>query len=206
VEGNVRDNRDLETWREGGGTTGPIDVSQIEPQTSDVGTADFPDDVLGTLSPFARPGAKTLFCDPLQRRSNVKLDIEDQFGNPIETVRLKFGCGPHLTCSAGTIRKDDETNTTSDTIQLPVCLFGGLLSLDAVGYQEVRINNLSTTPDENLTLSVTLPKFTKLNATVTKVYFKRIVYYRDCPRDWDGTYDIELVPFDSTVQRGTSRP
>jgi len=192
-ESSIRDNRDLLTWNQGGGTTGPatfqgqaiqypltsVEYGQVTPNDDNTFFCSLDgktyDDALEasenciertTTIVTQKLGVNSLFCNPNQRLGS-KINIttyDNRLTSVLPEATIKYGCGYYRECYLDTT---DEKGSL--TIKLPVCQGDGYLYISKEGYQPVLIPHVSSEPDKKEEFKAHLNKIKEIEIEVKTI-------------------------------------
>ncbi|MBW2972362.1 hypothetical protein KY359_04975 [Candidatus Woesearchaeota archaeon] len=187
LESNIRDNRGVKEWFEGNGTYGPWDYSWV--------TFNIPQEEIAMVegaenNPLTQNYTKDLFCSPKQRLSgNLSIVVTDAMnGSALDGVSVKYSCGKYASCMIGQTGFDFDNNMTGIIARFPVCVGGGIITLDKPGYKAETIIDLTTLPHEGAEYSFEMvPLFSK-SVSLVKVPLERVIIYREPLEDFGNNY------------------
>jgi hypothetical protein len=172
MEGNFRDNIDLNKWSKGEGTFGPWDPNSIVFEVSE-DARNYPvgadPETNETLYAEWTPPAKSLMCLDEQRLSgDIEVSTYDLFsGERIPEVGISFRCGTYRSCAIGS------TDYSGKTVeQFPIC-GGGTLILEKQGYYPSTVD-LDVYPNTEESVVATLEPYTVLDANVVLIPTSRL--------------------------------
>ena len=172
MEGNFRDNIDLNRWSKGEGTFGPWDPDSVIFELSEDARSypvDIDHETNETLYAEWTPPAKSLMCLDEQRLSgDIEVSTYDLLtGERVPEVSVSFRCGTYKSCAVGS------TNYLGKTVeQFPIC-DGGILVLEKEGYYPATVDlDVYTNTEESVV--ATLEPFTLLDANVVLMPTSRL--------------------------------
>lgn len=188
LESNLRDNRGMKEWFEGNGTYGPWDYSWI--------TFNIPREEIAmveggeNLSLVTQNLTKSLFCSPKQRISgNITVSVKNALtGLSLDGVSVKYSCGKYDSCMIGVTGFDIDINKTLLKGKFPVCVGGGIISIEKSGFKSESFIDLTTLPvEEQEFVFEMVPLFLK-NVSVDVLTTDRVILYRSPLEDFGNNY------------------
>jgi hypothetical protein len=199
LEVNLRDNRGLDEWFRGNGTYGEWDYSwmKFNPPTEEMMMVDGGEQ----LSLVRQNYTKDLFCSAKQRLSgNISVTVKDAFNESlIEGASIKYSCGKYSSCFIGRTTLDLDTGEVSIVDRFPICIGGGVMTIEKEGYKTEAFADISTVLNESADFEFGLVPIAIKNVSIEAIPLERVILYREPLKDYGNNYTRFLQSTGGTV-------